>query len=314
MLCNLCFNYLPSQQQLTRHQIKNHGKDRSTKKNKLKVKCDFCPDRFLNTARFVAHARRRHLEQVIKDWFKCSRCKKYFHTEEHLKRHQSLSHKSLKRLLDMCSYCDEQVPRTRYTKHVNKEHLDVICKVWERCDKCSLYLPTEQALSVHRSHCRGPGVLCHFCPNRFSRNKEYTRHANAKHKDLLSEQWLNCPDCDLFVETEAGLVKHLRDSHAKKVDRKSIEREKNQASDAKQIDASGTGNDEDNGEEAGRVQCQFCRELFFTSNMSAYYVHANESHSEELLTHWYRCQDCDKFYPTKTSFHMHRRYTFCSIL
>ncbi len=278
----------------------------------MKIQCTYCPDRFLQIDRFIGHAILKHYDAVIKDWFECPDCKKYFPSEEHLKNHQS-SHQTFKRRETKCLYCNLQIPRTRYIAHVNKEHFDAVCNVWKICDKCSLYFPTEQVLSVHHLHCRNPGVVCQFCPNRFSRNEEYLVHANAEHKDLLSKQWLHCPDCDFFVETEVGLVKHLRESHTKRVDTLATRSETNQAINTKQINFSAKRLC-NGGVEAGRVHCQFCSERFFTSVMSMYYNHANEVHSQEVQALWLRCQDCDRFYPTNSSLSNHQRYTVGKLL
>jgi len=177
------------------------------------------------------------------------------------------------------------------------------------CKICSFYFPSQQQLSHHQIKKHNEGkttkkkklkVKCTFCSNIFSNKKEYTLHANAEHKDSLFEQWLHCPECDFFVETETDLIKHLRKFHEKEVGKKLVKRKKKPAIDA------GNGNKEI-GKEDGNVQCQFCPEMFFSSKLSTYYVHANDCHSKELLLHWHPCQDCNRFYPTRTSLRTHQR-------
>ena len=92
---------------------------------------------------------------------------------------------------------------------------------------------------------------------------QFYTHANSDHLDLISQDWLSCNICNIFLPTSAAIKNHKSSNHSAKPTSAAMENHKSSNHSAKSSTTD-------------RVQCRYCHNSYLTAFQ--YYKHANKAH------------------------------------
>jgi len=201
IMCPECNFYLPTSDNMDKHTMVTHGERANPK-----YACQYCPISFTTKSRLQEHTNHRHVNEMVRDWYKCPDCSTYLQCEETLKRHRNAVHNlglersKRRRRKNKCPFCDRVICNIQFFySHVNNEHPVEVQSKWQLCEHCESYLPSTQALKIHMSKKHDPSVIniqqlgCNYCPDKYTDAEEYAKHATAEHKAEISEKWHKCP-------------------------------------------------------------------------------------------------------------------------
>lgn len=223
-----------------------------------------------------------------------------------------------------------------FYEHNNNEHADIVCEIWEGCPKCHKYYPNRLALNKHKlrhqqnRHKAAPGIhhddlggpeKCEFCQRTFGKKAQYYTHVNKVHVDVICKSWTKCEKCQKFFPS-----KRIRDRHLNGFKKRgeSCSPKYNQDFgdhlDGILVDSDNFGVEEDSGLGGPHFlathckvarsslaikssSCVFCGlELYRREDL---FEHVNNEHKEEISNSWLPCNDCQKFFPTRTALITH---------
>lgn len=136
--------------------------------------------------------------------------------------------------------------------------------------------PTERVLLQHKTsqHGKYREALeeCKFCDYRAIDQKSWLLHVNKHHQMQISNIWIACTVCKLFLPDEQSLDSHMNSS---------------------------SGHRETKASHA----CSFCSKVFATTYRL--YTHANDQHLQQLQDHWLPCSLCKSHLPDESSLKNH---------
>ena len=119
---------------------------------------------------------------------------------------------------------------------------------------------------------------CPFCPKLYRTEHVCTSHANRVHHDQFGSDWLRCEECTRYFPDPVKLDRHKDSFHAKYVVK---------------IDP-----------ETQTIPCPFCPlEVYY---FNQFYIHIQHDHKEKIENSWFRCDNCAKLYPSRSSVMRHQ--------
>ena len=215
--CPQCPSKKYSQQRLTEHIKRTHGKNK---------KCNIC-----DLAFYTMEELRRHktIHKNQENKFLCNKCGNYFMRIERLKLH--IATKKCKAKLLQCHECPKMVPKERLKKHLASHDDTLYCKT------CTKRFLTKEKMMAHKAKCDlgQTKVKCRDCDLLFSSNNDRGRHEfrvhniNAKlcnvcgknvknglyrlHMQSHSIEKLSCKHCQKTFKAQYHLEGHERRMH-----------------------------------------------------------------------------------------------------
>lgn len=318
--CSICSIYRPSADSIKIHRNVMHKTKPAPTIRKPKA-CPFCSKILSESSKYIRHINREHLVHVKDTWFQCSECQRYFPTDTSLKTHRSNAHKiksiivkkkkkvkPSKKIgnakqksaktntaktgtqnsssLIRCNFCALIFHKPSESDlHANQAHISEISSIWQKCEKCSTYFPTESALNSHfrTSHTQIQTVeTCQFCNGTFSSSIDYFKHVSNTHQLEVSDLWDSCDECELLLPSLKHLKAHKLEQHGAK---------RNLRSNKKPIQSN--------------ALCLHCNETFRSDDDMC--EHANSLHKDQISLEWIKCSDCSNYFPSLSLLRSHHQ-------
>ena len=224
-----------------------------------------------------------------------------------------------------CEFCSQVlISDQRYNRHVNSKHMDRIADIWNKCDDCSIFFPSENDLKSHKCKikkeqlkcilCEATFSLplnlrmhiitkhpndsikeCRICQQRFDSEEMFNVHVNKEHKESLENTWPPCILCSTHFASQREFTAHkcnrtfkCAQGEATYTNQNHLERHTSTKHPA---------------ESKKELNCLFCSLKFISVKL--YRIHANREHLDSIENAWPQCPKCLSRFPSEQSLKMH---------
>lgn len=231
-ICDVCDFVFSSIDELATHIISKHTvaapRISSTLQNVIDLTnkhiCQVCNSQFPTLRLLRRHSRMHTGEPASKEpavqnrvW-KCHACKKKFHCEGLLAKHNFTKHQNRYKgdYWTECPHCSRIYNcKTRLASHVTRLHRDDNPMSTYRCEHCLWIYERVHTLAHHMGHNKAPirandkHHICDICKSRFSSIVEIYQHLRFRHGAKIRAPY-NCDECSRPHEWLNKLAKHIR--------------------------------------------------------------------------------------------------------
>ena len=216
--CKICKCSCDDSIRLQKHQMDQHG----VKSDEIRkpYECRECSKSYASKIALKLHDMRCHQTETRK--YSCEACKKTFHSDSNLQRHQTLHHDSGPML--QCDKCDEQFSRqdnlTRHVKEIHRvanvnhyysDNVSASSPIHAvrpyQCQECSKKFKRKEYVTIHERNCH---PMCQKCDKRFDSRKSLNEHTRETHQN----KFFSCEQCDKSFQKQSNLKRHKQTVHA----------------------------------------------------------------------------------------------------
>ncbi|XP_063438084.1 PR domain zinc finger protein 5-like isoform X2 [Mytilus trossulus] len=315
--CRYCDMQFP-----LKSQLREHEKSHDELKDQYKFRCPLCPKIYTVGTSLRHHLKDAHKEsricclvcrkfydsefdynqhmgnhhQTVKKKvspFSCKKCGKTFEQLYHLKRHNRYFHNAVgERICKLClKICKD---KEEYQEHI-KEH------EWDKpnmCSFCRVPFPSKAELEEHvrDTHDKGVRYMCEVCGFQASCALDM-KHHKYEHDDSMPH---TCEVCGKGFTLKSKLKSHMINHQdempfvcevcGKKFKRRSTLRSHSF------VHSEG-------------MKCRFCEKVFRSIGGCDYHivrVHSHLVNVDNYKKNLVKCEECDKYFPSKYSYDQHQ--------
>ncbi|CAG9811707.1 unnamed protein product [Chironomus riparius] len=220
--CKFCNKKL-SQNYITDHVNRLHSE-------KIKISCDICNRKFLNTKSLMKHMEGLHGKEFfnVNEKFECDFDGKSFKNKQCITLHMKVHRLKIK-----CEFCEVELNERSMNGHIRtvhenfrkfqckmcpksfkiQKHLDLHIRVHDKkfsCKYCSGLYPSKQRLNDHIKHIHEYTMKfkCEICDKKFKQKQNLKSHQKTHDKNRL--MLLKCQKCDFATDNNTSLKRHYK--------------------------------------------------------------------------------------------------------
>ncbi|XP_042212610.1 zinc finger protein 62 homolog [Homarus americanus] len=191
-VCSICGFTTTFKHRLKKHMVK-HSKERA-------FVCDICGKQYSQKQYLRGHISRAHsdYDHGNRYPFSCQHCKRLYHSEANLIRHQ-------KQESGPCEVCGVMLKCSGLFCHHKRDH-------FSQGENCKKGFQSRNTLLLHKSPAhKKKTIQCPICPKKFAFQSYLNTHLANAHKEGSLQY--KCPDCSFCTRSKSYLTSHQSRMH-----------------------------------------------------------------------------------------------------